>query len=262
MMGRLVSRANGALMHFYLLIALLLLWQFAPALGLVNPMFVPALSTVAREAGAMTPQTVLLHVWISFWRVLRGFSICAALALPLAFLMAGAAPKASGALGMLMSFLSQIPAYILYPIIVLLWGSGDRAILTVICWSGFWPLLFTAIQGIRDVDPKLILCARAMGTNPILLFGKIILPAVFPNIMRGVRIGLTNSFLILIGAETMGGENGIGWMISNAQRMAKIPRIYLGVILAAALGFLLNFIVARVERRVVRWKPVTEDLNI
>jgi len=261
-MKHIIGRANNTLMNFYLLIALLLLWQFAPALGLVNPMYVPALSTVAKEAGAMTVNAVLRQVGLSLWRVARGFAICTALALPLAFLMAGAVPKAAEALGMLMSFLSQIPAYILYPVIVLIWGSGDVAIITVICWSGFWPLLFTLIQGIKEIDPKLIICAKTMNTGPIKLFSKIVFPAVFPNVMRGIRIGLTNSFLILIGAETMGGDGGIGWLISNSQRMAKIPRIYLGVILAAVLGFLLNYIMSRVEQSVVRWKPVMEDLNI
>ncbi|SHH98484.1 NitT/TauT family transport system permease protein [Sporobacter termitidis DSM 10068] len=258
-MKRFLIKANKRLMSFYLLIILLVIWQLAPSLGWTNPMYVPSLSTIATEAVKMTIPQVLLNVGVSLRRVLIGFLLCVAGGLPLAFLMGGAVPKVALALRSLMQFLSQIPAYILFPVITMIWGPGEKSIAIVIFWSGFWPLLFTTIQGIQDIDPKLIRCARTMNAGPLTLFVKVILPAVLPNLMRGIRLGMTNCFLILIGAETMGGESGIGWLINHSQRMGQVPLIYLGAILAAVLGFLLNLLMLKLENRIVKWKQLPED---
>ncbi|MDR0818430.1 MAG: ABC transporter permease [Oscillospiraceae bacterium] len=261
-MKRFLVAANNKMMGFYLLIAVLILWQIAPAMGWVNPTYIPAISTIASESAVMGAGAVFTHIGISLRRVLLGFICCVAAGLPLAFILGGAIPQAALVLRTLMQFLSQIPAYILYPVITMIWGVGEGSIELVIFWAGFWPILFTTIQGIQDIDPKLIRAAQAMSANPFFLFFKVIIPAVFPNIMRGIRLGMSNCFLILIGAETMGGKEGLGWLISNSTRMAKINRVYLGAFLAAILGFALNFAMQKLESRVTKWKEVPEEAEI
>jgi NitT/TauT family transport system permease protein len=157
-----------------------------------------------------------------------------------------------------MNFLAQIPPYILYAVVVIAAGPGETAITFVIVWSAFWPVLFTVIEGVKEIDPRLIRCAKSMNAGSLQVFFKVVFPAAFPNLMRGARQGLTLGFLMLIGAESMGAKSGIGFLIHNAQVMGHISRIYLGAILSAALGFLLNFATGRIEKKLVVWK---EDEN-
>ncbi|MDR1599083.1 MAG: ABC transporter permease [Oscillospiraceae bacterium] len=261
-MKRFLTALNDRLSGYYILIAILVIWQIAPSLGWTNPTYIPPPSTILTKS-EVSLLTVATHILVSFRRVLAGFLVCAAVGLPLAFLLGGAAPKAAAALRALMQFLSQIPPYILYPVVALFIGVGERAIIIIVFWSGMWPLLFSTIQGIQDIDPSLIRAARAMGARPLFLFFKVVVPGVFPNLTRGVRLGMTNCFLILIGAETMGGKEGIGWFISNSSRMAKINRVYLGAFLVAALGVALNWAMVKLEKNVVKWKRVPdEDLSV
>jgi NitT/TauT family transport system permease protein len=250
---------NDKLMNVYLLILFILLWQFAPALGWTNPIFIPSFSTIIYEAAALTLPKVLMHVGHSLRRVIVGFVICMAAALPVGFILAGALPRIAAVLQALMKFLSQIPPYILYSVIAIVSGPGEKAITFVIVWSAFWPVLFTTIQGIGDIDARLIRCARSMSAGHISVFFKVVVPAVFPNLMRGVRQGMTMAFLMLIGAESMGAQSGIGWLIHNAQVMGYINRIYLGALLTAVIGFLLNFTMTYIEKKLTVWKEVSEN---
>lgn len=250
---------NHKLMSVYLLILFIALWQAAPALGWVNPVFIPSFSTVLDSAAELTPWGLLLHIGQSLRRVVTGMAICAALALPLGFILGGALPKTAAALKALMNFLAQIPPYILYAVIVIIAGPGETAITFVIVWSAFWPVLFTVIEGVKEIDPRLIRCAKSMNTGAAQLFFKVALPAAFPNLMRGLRQGLTLGFLMLIGAESMGAKSGIGFLIHNAQVMGYISRIYLGALLSAALGFLLNFFAGFIEKKLVVWKETENE---
>jgi NitT/TauT family transport system permease protein len=245
---------NNKLMSVYLLVLFIALWQAAPALGWVNPVFIPAFSTVLGDAAAMTPAVLLLHIGQSLRRIVAGMAICTVLALPFGFILGGALPKVAAALRALMNFLAQIPPYILYAVVVIAAGPGEAAITFVIVWSAFWPVLFTVIEGVKEIDTRLIRCARAMNAGTAQVFFKVVFPAAFPNLMRGLRQGLTLGFLMLIGAESMGAKSGIGFLIHNAQVMGHISRIYLGALLSAVLGFLLNFATGRIEKKLVVWK--------
>jgi NitT/TauT family transport system permease protein len=245
---------NNKLMSVYMLILFIALWQAAPSLGWVNPVFIPAFSTVLEGAMAMTPGTLLMHIGMSLWRVVTGMVVCTTLALPFGFILGGALPKIATTLRALMNFLAQIPPYILYAVVVIAAGPGETAITFVIVWSAFWPVLFTVIEGVEEIDPRLVRCAKSMNAGSVQIFFKVVFPAAFPNLMRGLRQGLTLGFLMLIGAESMGAKSGIGFLIHNAQVMGQISHIYLGALLSAALGFLLNFATGRIEKKFVVWK--------
>jgi NitT/TauT family transport system permease protein len=253
------SFLNNKLMSVYLLVLFIALWQAAPALGWVNPVFIPSFSTVVGGAVEMKAGALLLHIGQSFRRVVTGMAACMALALPLGFILGGALPKTAAALGALMNFLSQIPPYILYAVIVITAGPGESAITFVIVWSAFWPVLSAVIEGVKGIDARLIRCAKSMNARSVQVFCKVVFPAAFPNLMRGLRQGLTLGFLMLIGAESMGAKSGIGFLIHNAQVMGNISRIYLGALLSAVLGFLLNFSMGVIEKKLVVWKEAENE---
>jgi NitT/TauT family transport system permease protein len=261
-MKKILSLVNNKLMGFYLIIAFLVFWEVAPKTGLANPIFVPPFSKVLLEGEQFTLVKILINIAVSMKRVVIGFSISTVLSLPLGFVLAGAFPKVVGFIRPLTLFLSQIPPFILFPIFVIISGPGEKGIYTVIFWSSFWPILFTTIAGVQHVDARLIRCARAMKATSSDIFFKVVLPGAFPTIMTGIRSGLTMSFLMLIGAESLGADSGLGWLIHNSQTMGFIPRIYLGALLVALVGFFLNYFTETVEKNVVDWKEVAEEKTI
>lgn len=261
-MKKVLSLVNDKLMGFYLIIAFFIFWELVPRYGLANPIFVPPFSTVVAEGVEFTLANVLIHIAVSMKRVVVGFSISTALSLPLGFVLAGAFPKVVDFIRPLTLFLSQIPPFILYPIFVIISGPGETGIYTVIFWSSFWPILFTTIAGVQHIDARLIRCAKSMKAGSLDIFFKVVLPGAFPTIMTGIRSGLTMSFLMLIGAESMGADSGLGWLIHNSQTMGFIPRIYLGALLVAIVGFFLNFFLETLEKNLVDWKEVAEETTI
>ncbi|MDR2752429.1 MAG: ABC transporter permease [Clostridiales bacterium] len=257
-MKRFLAAANSKLEGFYVLFALLILWQAASTFGWVNPTYVPSITSIITQS-ELTFLEALGHVVVSLRRVVAGFALCALIGLPLAFILAGAIPQLSFALKYLLRFLSQIPPYILYPILALFAGIGEKSVIMIVFWAGLWPLLFTTIQGIQDIDPVLVKMARSMSANQVFMFFKVVIPAVFPNIMRGMRLGFNSGFLILIGAERIGGKSGLGWLIGNANSLGKVKRVYFGAFLVVILGFALNFLMQKLETSVTKWKPTEAE---
>ncbi|MDR2131968.1 MAG: ABC transporter permease [Clostridiales Family XIII bacterium] len=255
---RVLSRIHHRIMGLYLFILFLILWQIAPSVGWTNPVLIPSFSTVLAEGAYIGLGNVLVHIAISMKRVFVGFIISTAVALPLGFILSGALPRIAEALNPLMHFLSQVPPFILYPVFLIIVGPGEFGIYAVILWSAFWPILFTTIDGMRGIDARLIQCARSMNAGNFAVFTKVVFPAIFPNLVLGIRSGLTMSFLMMVGAESLGAASGMGFMIRNAQQIGAVARIYLGALLVAIVGFLLNFAAVEVEKTLVTWKEIAQ----
>ena len=258
-MRKFLSEWSKRLLPFYIIAVFFAFWEIAPRVGLANPHFIPPFSAIVLDAVNMTLPRIFVEISVSLKRILIGFSLASLVALPTGFLLGGAFPKVSQFLKPLLSFLSQIPAFILFPIFVVIFGIGERGIYTVILWAAFWPVLFTTITGVQQVDPILVKSARGMGASQIVIFFKVILPGALSSIMTGMRTGMTMSFMMLIGAESLGADSGMGWLIHNSQSMARIPRIYLAAILVAVVGLAINYLLQWLEDTIIIWKDASQD---
>jgi NitT/TauT family transport system permease protein len=253
-MKKFLSALNKKLSAFYILAAIVVLWEIAPRVGWVNKAFLPPFSRVLTEAWGVPLSLLLFDILVSLERIFIGFAIAALIAVPLGFILAGAFPKAAKFLNSLMSFLSQIPPFILFPVFVVVFGVGLRGVYTVIIWSVFWPILFTTINGIKHIDPMLVKCARSMNINKAALFSKVVIPGALPSIMTGARAGMTMGFMMLIGAESLGASSGLGYLVTRSQQMALVPRIFLAALLVAIVGLAVNYLFEWLEKRIVVWK--------
>jgi NitT/TauT family transport system permease protein len=251
----LASAVNDRLVGTYLVIVFFVVWQLAPSLGLVNPIYFPSLTTVLAAGYDLGVVTILGDVANSLRRVIVGFGLAVVVALPLGFALAGAAPRLSVFLKPLMTFLSQIPPFILLPVFVLIFKVGEVSIHAVIFWSAFWPVLFATMLGIGLVDPLLIKSARSMGAEQFTIFTDVVIPGALPSIMTGLRYGLTFTFMMLIGAESLGSFAGMGFELVVAQRQAQIPNVYFMVLVIAVVGILANYLLETLEKRLVVWGP-------
>jgi NitT/TauT family transport system permease protein len=249
-----LEKINFRLQPWYLIILVLLAWQILPSIGVVNATFLPPFTQVLADIPNVGLGRLATDILVSLRRILVSFLIATLLAVPAGFVLAGVLKGLARFIGPLMTFLSQIPPFILFPALLVLLGAGEVSVIAVIIWAGFWITLFATISGAGLVDPQLVKAARTMGADKLTVFTDVVLPTALPYIMTGIRSALTFAFLILIGAETMGASAGLGWEIHMSQMNTTIPRTYLMVLVVAVVGLGINYLAELAERKLVVWK--------
>ena len=247
--------ANGA-WRSGLVLALALLWELAPRLGLTDPTFLPPLTEVL-AAGWVLAQNGQLweHTSISLARSLGGLSIAIVAAIPLG-LAIGWYQRLGQALNPLIELLRNTAPLALLPVFLLLLGIGEVSKLSIVVYACAWPLLLNTIAAVRQVDPLLVKSARTMGATPRQLFVKVILPASVPTIFVGIRLAAASAMLVLIAAEMVGAKAGLGYLIIYAQYSFLIGDMYFGIIAITAIGVTLNYALQRLERHFTAWQGV------
>lgn len=252
----------GRLIDISGLVTFFLLWELLPRTGIINGQFIPPLSRVFLEIAKLAGDgSLFLHITASLQRTIIGLVLAVGLAVPMGFLLGGVFPALARQLRPLFRLFGQINAFSLFPIFILFFGIGEVAKLAIIFWSTVWPVLFTTIVGVRNIDPLFIKSARSMGANKFTVFNKVILPGAAPIIFTGVRTGATHAFLMLIAAEMIGAHAGLGWLVHNSEVNAIMPRLFAAMIIIALLGTALNYALVILEENLVTWKQSVGKLE-
>ncbi len=192
-------------------------------------------------------------IWISLQRVLVGFGLAFVCSIPIAFLM-GWYPKVRSAVEPWIQFLRTIPPIALIPLVILAMGLGEPPKYTIIFVAAFLVMVVTIYQGIKEVDKTLIKAAYTFGATDRDIFWDIMIPAAFPFILVGARLGMAASLTTLIAAELTGTTFGLGARIQGAQQFMDTSIVLLGIIAIGVIGFVLDKILLLVEKRLTRWK--------
>jgi NitT/TauT family transport system permease protein len=237
------------------IIAFLLLWEIAARLEVVStPAFFPPVTKIAAAlAGEAASGELLKNILISLQRAFTGFVCGLCIAIPLG-LAIGWFKNFGNFINPLLQVFRNMPVLALLPVFIMFFGIGEVSKVVVILWGVLWYTLLNTIAGVRSVDPQLIKAARSMGTGSLRLFTTVVLPAALPFIFTGVRLSATVSILILIAAEMMGANSGLGYALFFYQVNFLIPQMYAYIIVMAVLGTVLNFVLEGVERRSFRWR--------
>lgn len=223
---------------------------------MINGQFIPPLSQVFVALGKLASDgSLFIHIAASLQRTFIGLLLAVAIAVPFGFLLGGVFPAFSKQVRPLLRLFGQINAFSLFPIFILFFGIGEFAKVAIIFWSTLWPVLFTTILGVRQVDPLYIKSARSVGADKFTIFRKVILPGAAPVIFTGIRTGATQAFLMLMAAEEIGAKAGLGWVIHNSAVNSIMPRLFAAAITIALLGVALNYLIHFIEGCIVDWKP-------
>ncbi|WP_327138974.1 ABC transporter permease [Nocardia sp. NBC_01327] len=234
--------------------AFLVLWQLAPKLGLVDPVFLPPFSDVWSAGLELIRNGQMQeNVSASVTRSLIGFSIAVATAIPVGVAIAWYRPVAE-LINPVLELFRNTAALALLPVFVLILGIGETSKIALVVYASFFPILLNTISGVRSVDPLLVKSAVSLGFSPIPLFVKVVLPASVPSIFTGVRMAASASIMVLIAAEMVGARAGLGYLITAAQQNFQIPDMYAGIVAIALLGLTFNGVLVAVERRLSRWR--------
>jgi len=250
--ARMLLRQGGRLLGGVWLFALMVALWWLLTEHSTSPYF-PPLHTILNE---------LAKVW--FFRAAQQDLVPSMEHLAIGFAVAGVIGIAGGALFWrvrvarealtpLVYFLYVLPAPVLLPSFILLFGIGSFMKVAIIAFAALWPTLLNAIDGMRSVDPLKLETARTLGLSPNRTLWSIVLPAASPQIAAGLRNSLQVAILLMVVSEMVASTAGIGYFILNAQQSFESVDMWTGIIVLGVVGSILNLIFVIVERLVLRW---------
>ncbi len=246
---------KAALDNNIAILAFLLAWEFMSRIGLFNTMFIPPFSVVlATTWDLMVSGHLVQDILISLMRAIMGFLVAVIVAIPLGLLLGGWFKNTQSALEPLFEMAAQANPFILFHVIILFLGIGETTKITIIAWICIWPILFNTASGVRNVDAVLLKSALSFGLGKWVVFYKIVLPAAAPAIFTGLRLSAGYSFFLLIIAEMMGSNSGLGWFVLYSQENYNIQWIFSGAMLIGVLGLSIDLLVQYIEKKVIIWE--------
>ena len=234
-------------------IVLILIWQIASSTGLLASRILPAPSAVVTAFGHLLISGELWqHVKVSAGRALLGLLVGGGLGLLLG-LLNGSSKLASTLLDTTLQMIRNIPALALIPLVILWFGIDESAKLFLVAIGVFFPIYINTYHGIRSVDPQLIEMGKSYGLTRWQLYKDIILPGAMPSILVGLRFSLGLVWVLLIVAETISAQSGIGYMTMNAREFLQTDVVLVGILLYALLGKLADVLAVTLEKYLLRW---------
>lgn len=201
----------------------------------------------------MVSGELTIHLLASLGRFAAGYAMAAVIAVTLGIVL-GYFRILHSFLHTLIEFLRPMPSVAIIPVALLLLGIGDSMIVAVTVYASVWPILVNTIDGVRAVDPLLVQTGRTFGLGRWRILRRIILPAASPYIVTGLRISLAIALILVTTAEMIAGSRGLGFFILDEERSLRISHMYAGVVLVAALGYLLNRTFIALEARAMKWR--------
>jgi sulfonate transport system permease protein len=243
----------GALRALLLPLLILALWQLAVNREIYSwsqlppPLDVIAAGRELQSIGQLAP-----NVLISVQRVAIGWGVGAAVAIALG-LAVGFSRPVEGLLGPTLNALRAVPSLAWVPLFVLWLGIGDTPKLTLIALGAFFPIYTNLVSGVRQIDRKLVEVGRAYGLRGWSLTREILMPAAFPSLATGLRLGLAQAWLFLVAAELIGASKGLGFLLTDGQNTGRADIIVLSIVLLALLGKGTDTLIGLLQRRVLRW---------
>lgn len=236
-------------------VTLIIVWHLASTFGWLSTRVLPAPLDVVSAAWKLAESGELwTHVKVSAGRALTGLAVGGGLGLLLG-LLTGSVRFFETLLDSTIQMVRNIPALAMIPLVILWFGIDETAKLFLIAVSVFFPIYLNTFHGIRNVDPGLIEMGRTYGLNRWQLYQQIILPGAVSSILVGLRFSLGLMWVILIVAETISAQAGIGYLTMNAREFLQTDIVLVGILLYAVLGKLADLFAKSLERYWLRWHP-------
>lgn len=229
-------------------------WHLVAENRLVSPVFLPSPERAwASLVKGMTTGALLEKLLATIQRMLVGWLLASVVGIALGAAI-GMSARLRAYLQPMLEFIRPLPASAIIPLAIALLGLSDAMVLAVIAFGALWPVLLATIHGFSAVEPRLYEVGRALGLSRLDTIRKLALPSASPDILAGMRLGLTVSLILSVVCEMIAGRDGLGNWILLAARSFRAPDLYAGVILLGAIGLVSAIAVASVERRLLIWR--------
>jgi NitT/TauT family transport system permease protein len=238
-------------------VVIITLWSVG-AILINNPLFLPSLPRVGRAWIDMVQHLHFLNdVGWSAFRIIAGFLVAAAMAVPLGLLM-GSFEVVRSFFQLPINFIRYMPASAFIPLLIVLQGLGEEEKLTIIWIGVFFQLVLMVMDIAHRVPDEMLNVAYTLGASRWKVFYKVFLPATLPEVVDALRITIGWAWTYLIVAEIVSAERGIGSFILISERFLRTDRIIAAIITIGILGLITDTIFAVIHR----WRfPYVEKVH-
>jgi NitT/TauT family transport system permease protein len=219
----------------------------------------PAHLALAELPAILKDKESLLAILDSIRRMVTGFALALAVAIPIGLLM-GRSRWVAAFFNPLLMIIYPVPKAALMPLIMLWLGVGDASKTLVIFLGVSLPVIYHAYQGSRAVEEKMLWSAAAMGMGARARLFRVVLPAALPEIMVGVRTGLVLALITMVTSEMIARKQGVGDLLFNALAMAQYETVYATIVIIGILGFVIDALFEKLRGRLVAWAEPTHDI--
>lgn len=239
-------------------------WAFAAlnaAAGWFNPILLPSPAEVAGAGVELQRQGELIaDIRVSLLRALAGFALGAAGGVLLGA-VAGYLRVFERVLEPVVELLRPIPPLAFLPVFIIWFGIGETSKVLFIAYSVFFPVFLNTYSGVRYVDPVLMRAAQSLGARRGQILRTIVIPHSMPPILTGLRMGAGMALFVLVAAELIVAQQGIGYRIQSARQLFQVDLMLFGAFLIGVLGLAFNAVLLAAERRVLRWKSSIDQVR-
>jgi ABC-type nitrate/sulfonate/bicarbonate transport system permease component len=236
------------------LVLVLALWQGAIALGWLNPVFLPSPWSILLALKQLVVTGELWrHLAASLSRILMGWALGTACGLLVGVAM-GLFSAGRAVMLPIVSALFPIPKIALLPLLILWFGIGEPSKVATIALGVFFPTVINTFTGVDAVPRNLIRMAQSFDLPFHAVVTKVVLPGALPNIIAGFRISASIALLLVVAAEMIGAQQGIGAFVLAAGNLMQTDQLMAGVVVLSVLGLLIGTLLSALERRLLRWR--------
>lgn len=245
------SSVSARLLPWLVPVIVLVLWEYVGRNS--DSIFVPPLSRVLQtfQQDWLWDHTAR-DLLPSLRRFAIGYLVGSALGITLG-LFIGSFRRVAQYTGPTMEFMRALPAVAVIPVAVLLFGLGDGMRISIIAFGVFFPVLVNTVIGARSCRQERIDVARMFGLGRFAILRRVILPSAAPMISAGLRVGLPIGLIMMVVSELVGGQNGIGFYLTQAQSRFDIAGMVSALVILGVLGNLINWLYVRIETKQLHW---------
>jgi ABC-type nitrate/sulfonate/bicarbonate transport system permease component len=241
-------------------LVLLALWEIFGRLGVIDTRFFPVPSSISRVLWQMlqpTDQFPQGELWFqlsaSLSRIAVGFVIGAVPGVVVGLAMGLFAPVRT-AIQPLIDATFPIPKIAVLPLFIMIFGIGEQSKYAIIATAVVYLVLINTVSGVRNIDQIYLDVGKNFHASKWMMFRDIALPGALPLVMTGIKLGMGVALLVIVAAEQVAARSGIGYLIWTSWQVFQVEKMYVGLLVIAAVGFASAILLDYVERYVVPWK--------
>jgi sulfonate transport system permease protein len=256
--GELRRRLRWPLGIYTTPVVILIVWEVLAQAGVLAPAYAPAPTEIVRTTlelwndGVLGPDLV-----ISLQRAGIGFALGLSVGI-VTGVLGGFLRSGEYLFNGLAQILNTIPLLAVLPLMVVWFGIDELTKVLLIAFGAGVPMYLNLFAAIRGVDQRLIEMARTTGAGSWRVITRVLVPGALPGFLVGLRFSLAYSILALVAAETVNADQGLGFLITQAQTYLQTNKVFVGLVIYSILGLLADQFVRILERVLLRWRPSYE----
>jgi NitT/TauT family transport system permease protein len=249
------ERHEGLILGGAAVLLVIAVWEYVWINEWISPLFFSGPSAIVKQFWyLLTEGTLWTDILFSGKNFIVGLSLATVSGVVIGVLI-GWYRRVRMIFDPFLNALYATPRIAMVPMIIIWFGTEWKSKVFVVFISSFFPILVNTVAGIRSLDPDLLRAARAFCASDWQIFKTVAIPGSVPFILTGIRQGVFLGLIGVVVGEMFGGSQGVGFLVAFGGQSFQMDTVFVGVILIAISGMLLNSLTERLERRFSRWRP-------